>query len=333
MASLEPRVEPRLIRHAQGITTVDAEYVRPGFASVHVLERGGRAAIIDSGANSSVPLIERALELLGIERHNVELLFLTHVHLDHAGGAGLLARALPEARVLVHPRGLAHLVDPAKLEAATIAVYGQRGFEQLYGKLVAIAAERITSTRDGESIRLGPSELSILHTPGHALHHHVLFDPDGGALFTGDTFGLSYRELDTDQGALIVPTTTPTQFDPEQLVASITRLAALPAEAAYLTHFGRVTGLPHLARDLCEQIGSFVESARRHAGAGDCAARIRAEMRELWVTRAHAHGVSNAATQVDSVLASDLELNTQGLVAWLEREARARDTGGRHRGL
>src|SRR5687768_4544488 len=123
MASVDPRVEPGLNRHAHGISTVDAQYVRPGFASVHVLERGGRAAIIDSGANSSVPLIERALSLLGIDRHDVELLFLTHVHLDHAGGAGLLLQRLPQARVLVHPRGLAHLVDPARLESATIAVY------------------------------------------------------------------------------------------------------------------------------------------------------------------------------------------------------------------
>lgn len=322
MSSPEPPVEPRLIRHAEGITTVDAEYVRPGFASVHVLERGGRAAIIDSGANSSVPLIERALELLGIERQHVELLFLTHVHLDHAGGAGLLLQQLPRARVLVHPRGLAHLVDPTRLESATIAVYGQRGFEQLYGRLVPIPAERIAATADGERYRLGPSELSILHTPGHALHHQVLFDPDARALFTGDTFGLSYRELDTEQGALIVPTTTPTQFDPEQLVASITRLAALQAEALYLTHFGRVTGIPRLARDLCEQIASFVGIARRHAEASDAPARIRSEMRELWLARARAHGVLSAEAQVDSWLAPDLELNTQGLVAWLARERR-----------
>jgi glyoxylase-like metal-dependent hydrolase (beta-lactamase superfamily II) len=320
MPSPEPSAEPRLIRHADGITTVDAEYVRPGFASVHVLERGGRAAIIDSGANSSVPLIERALTLLGIEPEQVELLFLTHVHLDHAGGAGALARALPQARVLVHPRGLAHLIDPARLEAATIAVYGQHAFEQLYGKLVPIAAERIAATEDGERYRLGPSELTILHTPGHALHHHVLFDPDARALFTGDTFGLSYRELDTEQGALIVPTTTPTQFDPEQLVRSITRLAALPAQAVYLTHFGRVSGIARLARDLCDQIAGFVSIARRYADASDGAARIRSEMRELWLARARAHGVAHAEAQVDSLLAPDLELNTQGLLAWLERE-------------
>src|SRR6185295_5879499 len=244
-------------------------YVRPGFAAVHVLERGGRTAIIDSGANSSVPLVERALSLLGIDRHSVELLFLTHVHLDHAGGAGLLLQRLPQARVLVHPRGLAHLVDPTRLESATIAVYGQRGFDQLYGKLVPIPSTRIAATQDGQRHRLGPSELSILHTPGHALHHQVLFDPDARALFTGDTFGLSYRELDTAQGALIVPTTTPTQFDPEQLTASIDRIASYRSDAAYLMHYSRVTNIPKLAGDLKTQVRQFVDIARRNADRPD----------------------------------------------------------------
>jgi glyoxylase-like metal-dependent hydrolase (beta-lactamase superfamily II) len=324
MASLEPHaIEPKLTRHPHGITTVDAEYVRSGFASVHILERSGRAAIVDTGANSSVPLIERALDQLAIARESVDLLFLTHVHLDHAGGAGLLLGRLPRARVVVHPRGVSHLIDPAKLESATIAVYGQRGFEQLYGKLLAIPAERITPTTDGERLQLGPSELRILHTPGHALHHQALFDAQARAVFTGDTFGLSYREFDTEQGALIVPTTTPTQFDPEQLLASITRLAELPADAAYLTHFGRVSALPRLAQALREQIAAFVESARRHAQASDRHGRIRAEMRELWIARARAHGVADAEARVDSVLGPDLELNTQGLIAWLEREQRS----------
>jgi glyoxylase-like metal-dependent hydrolase (beta-lactamase superfamily II) len=324
MASSEPgTIQNKLIRHPDGITTVDAEYVRSGFASVHILERGGRAAIVDTGANSSVPLIERALDQLGIARESVDVLFLTHVHLDHAGGAGLLLQGLPRARVVVHPRGVTHLVDPSRLENATIAVYGQRGFEQLYGRLVPIPPERITPSAEGERFQLGPSPLEILHTPGHALHHQCLFDADARAVFTGDTFGLSYRDLDTEQGPMIVPTTTPTQFDPEQLLASITRLAALPVDSAYLTHFGRVNGLPRLAQALREQVVAFVEIARRHAQAGDRYARIRAELRELWIARAQAHGVGSAAAHVDSLLGPDLELNTQGLLAWLEREQRA----------
>ncbi len=310
---------PRLIRHPDGVTTVDAEYVRPGFASVHVLQRDGKAAVIDSGTNSSVPAVVAALEQLGIAAEDVELLFLTHVHLDHAGGAGLLLQQLPRARVLAHPRALAHLVEPARLESATIAVYGQRAYEQLYGKLVPVPRERVSETRDGERCTLGGAELTVLHTPGHALHHHVLFDVQQSALFTGDTFGLSYPELTTEQGPYIVPTTTPTQFDPEQLVASVRRLAALEPAAIYLTHYGRVSGAARLAQSLCEQIESFVQIARDNAGAPERQTRIREQLHELLAIRLRAHGVPEPDAAVERVLGADLELNAQGLVAWLER--------------
>ena len=292
--------------------------MRPGFASVHVLERGGRAAIVDTGANSAVPLVMGALSALGVEPEAVDLLFLTHVHLDHAGGAGLLLQRLPRATVVVHPRGAPHLIDPSRLEAATIAVYGEHAYHQLYGKLVPIPAERVRETRDGERLSLGGAELSILHTPGHAMHHQVIFDEAARAVFTGDTFGLSYRELDTDAGPFILPTTTPTQFDPEQLLDSVRRIVELGAESAYLTHFGRVTDLSRLAGALREQITRFVELAREHATAPDRHERIRSAMRDVVVARARAHGLTDAV-MVETVLGPDLELNTQGLLAWLER--------------
>jgi glyoxylase-like metal-dependent hydrolase (beta-lactamase superfamily II) len=311
--------EPRLIRHPDGVTTVDAEYVHPGFASVHVLQRGSRAAIIDSGTNSSVPAILAALARLGLAPGDVELLFLTHVHLDHAGGAGLLMQQLPNARAVAHPRAVAHLVDPSRLESATIAVYGQQAYEQLYGKLLPLPRERVSETSDGERLALGGAELRVLHTPGHALHHHVLFDVTASALFTGDTFGLSYPELTTAQGPYIVPTTTPTQFDPEQLVASIQRLAALEPASIHLTHFGRVSGAARLAQALCEQIESFVQIARSNATMPERQQRIREQLSHLLAARLLAHGVAQPEAAVERVLGADLELNAQGLVAWLER--------------
>jgi len=308
------------IRHPGGVTTVDAEYVRPGFASVHVLERAGRAVLIDSGTNDSVPLVMRALEGLGLAADAVDWLFLTHVHLDHAGGAGELLRRLPRARVMVHPRGAPHLIDPSRLEAATIAVYGETAYRKLYGALVPIAADRLHHTGDDERVRLGPSELTVLHTPGHALHHQILFDPETSAVFTGDTFGLSYRELDTTAGAFIVPTTTPTQFDPPQLLVSVQRIVELAPAAAYLTHFGRVTDVARLGEALREQIERFVALAQEHAGGpGDRQARIRLALRDYLAARAAAHGIADASATVDRVLGPDLELNAQGLVAWLQR--------------
>ena len=307
------------LRHPGGVTTIDAAYVRPGFASVHVLERGGRVALIDSGANDSVPLVMRALDQLGLAADAVDWLFLTHVHLDHAGGAGKLLAQLPRARALVHPRGAPHLVDPARLEAATIAVYGARAYRKLYGALVPIPADRLQQTRDGERVLLGECELTVLHTPGHALHHQVLFEPEARAVFTGDTFGVSYRELDGPAGAFIVPTTTPTQFDPPQLLVSVQRIVELAPAAAYLTHFGRVGDVARLGEALREQIERFVTLAREHATAPDRQERIQAALRDYLAARAAAHGIPDAAAAVEAVLGADLELNAQGLAAWLQR--------------
>lgn len=303
-------------------------YVRPGFAAVHLIERDGRVAIVDTGANASVAYVVQALIALSISREAVDSVFLTHVHLDHAGGAGLLLQALPNARVVVHPRGVAHLIDPSRLAQATSAVYGAERFEQLYGSLVPIAAERIVPTADLDRLRVGKRELSVLHTPGHALHHQALFDPEASAIFTGDTFGLSYRTLDTSSGPFIVPTTTPTQFDPEQLLASIERLAALDPEAAYLTHFGRVTGVGRLARSLEQQVTELVQIALRHQGSAERQLSIANELRGVWLHRLERHGVEDAASRLDAVLGEDLELNAQGLVAWLERGERAARNDG-----
>jgi glyoxylase-like metal-dependent hydrolase (beta-lactamase superfamily II) len=308
--------------HPGGITTVDAEYWRPGFASVHLLERGGRVAVVDTGTNDSVAHVLAALDGLGFERSAVDLVFVTHVHLDHAGGAGLMMRELPSARAVAHPRSVPHLVDPSRLAEASRAVYGAELFERLYGTPLPIERERIIETRDGDTLSLGSVPLAVLHTPGHALHHHVLHDPVAGAVFTGDTFGLSYRALDTERGACILPTTSPSQFDPEQLVASIRRIVALGPESLYLTHYGRVSGASRLGASLEAQIERFVSIARDNAAAPDRKARIVAGLRSFWIGVLEQHGAPPAA--VDDLLAGDLELNAQGLVAWLERGERGR---------
>lgn len=323
-ASQQPRMPASILRHEHGVTTVDADYVRPRFASVHVLERQGEAALVDTGTNHSVPRVLDALRQLQLPPEAVQWVFVTHVHLDHAGGAGSLLRELPNARIVAHPRAVPHLADPTVLAAATAAVYGQAAFEQLYGSLLPAASDRIVATRDGERLLLGSSEFEVLHTPGHALHHHALYDRAGSCAFTGDTFGLSYREMDTAAGPFIVPTTTPTQFDPEQLARSVRRIAALQPEAVYLTHYGRVTGVARLARSLQTQIERFVEIAEASAGADQPEARIREAIGSLWGRLLGEHGVEAGPERVEHLLGPDLTLNAQGLVAWLERKARSR---------
>ena len=310
---------PRLFRHPDGITAVDTEYVRPGHAAAHLIRQGDRAAFVDVGTNDSVPYLLAALEQLGIPREAVEYVLLTHVHLDHAGGAGRLMQALPGATAVLHPRGAPHLIDPAKLIAGSKAVYGDPLFHRLYGEIVPIPAGRVRVTRDGERLSLAGREFEVLHTPGHALHHQVFVDSGHASIFTGDTFGLSYRELDSPRGAFITPTTTPTQFDPEQLIASIDRLLSYTPRAMYLMHFSRVTDVARLGESLKEQIRELTRIAERSTAAADRYEAIRAAMLDLWLALAHRHGCTLSDEATARLLESDLDLNTQGLLVWLER--------------
>ncbi|HTW38915.1 MAG TPA: MBL fold metallo-hydrolase [Steroidobacteraceae bacterium] len=314
-------LQATLIRHPDGITAVDTDYIRPGLAAAHVIEEAGRAAFVDVGTNHSVARLLAALERLGIAREAVDYVFLTHVHLDHAGGAGALLRELPNARAVVHPRGAPHLAEPAKLIAASIAVYGESRYRSLYGELVPLPRERMILMQDEQRIELAGRELLLLNTPGHALHHYCILDVAHANVFTGDTFGLSYRELDTQAGPFVVPTTTPTQFDPEQLIASIRRLMSHAPRAAYLMHYSRITGLERIAESLQSQIGELTALARRHAGASDREGAIRAAMRTSWITLAQRHGIAEPEAHVDAILDKDLDLNAQGLMAWLDRIA------------
>jgi glyoxylase-like metal-dependent hydrolase (beta-lactamase superfamily II) len=271
------------------------------------------------GTNSSVPYLLGALDELGIARAAVDYVLLTHVHLDHAGGAGALLRELPAARALLHPRGAPHMIDPTRLIAGSQAVYGAARFRRLYGELLPIAAERVQVVADGERVLLGERTLELIHTEGHARHHYVVVDRAHASIFSGDTFGISYRALDTENGAFITPSTVPTQFDPEAHLASVERMLSYAPESVYLMHFSRVTGVPRLATALKEQIVALAAIARSHAAHPDRAARIRADMLALWLERARAHGCRLSAAEIEHALEGDLTLNTQGLIAWLTR--------------
>jgi len=314
-----PPVRPTIHRHPHGISAIDAEYLYSGHAAAHLIVDAGRAAFVDVGTNHSVPYLLAALDEMGIAPEAVDYLLLTHVHLDHAGGAGELMRALPNARALLHPRGAPHMIDPSRLVAGARAVYGA-AFDKLYGELVPIPRERVRVVADGELVSLGARTLELIHTPGHAMHHYAVVDAAHASIFSGDTFGISYPALDTPRGNFITPSTVPTQFDPEQHLASIDRMLSYEPESVYLMHFSRVTGVPRLGELLKSQIRELVDIARRHARAADRAAAIRADMLELWIALARREGSTLERSALERALAGDLELNTQGLIAWLDRD-------------
>ncbi len=311
----------RLYRHPHGISAVDCEYLYPGHAAAHIIVDSGCAAFVDVGTNFSVPYLLAAIAELGVAREALDYVLLTHVHLDHAGGAGRLMQELPNAVALLHPCGAPHMIDPGKLIAGSRAVYGER-LEALYGTLVPIPAERVRVVADGERVSLGARTLELIHVPGHALHHYAVVDQAHRSIFTGDTFGISYRALDTERGAFITPTTPPSQFDPDQLIASIDRLLSYRPESMFLMHFSRVTDVPRLGELLKMQVREFARIARAHAQDADPATSIRAAMLELWLDLAHRHGSPLSDREIEAVLENDLTLNTQGLMVWLERLGR-----------
>ncbi|MEM9384094.1 MAG: MBL fold metallo-hydrolase [Pseudomonadota bacterium] len=308
-----------LTRYAHGITAVDSALIRVGFDAVHVVADGERAAIVDTGTGHSVAHILEALSELAIDPDKVEYVFVTHVHLDHAGGAGALLPSLPNAKVVLHPRGARHLIDPVKLIAGSVAVYGEEPFRRMYGDIAPIPEARVHVAGDGERFRLGQRDLEAIHTEGHARHHYCLVDHAAQAIFTGDTFGVSYRELDTTNGPFIFPTTTPVHFDPPAAHASIDRLLAYRPHAMFLTHYSRVAEVERLARDLHVCLDGFVALAKAHADATDRTRRLQGEMTAYLYRRLDEHGVDSDSDRRRELLGPDIGLNVQGLEVWLER--------------
>ena len=302
-----------------GIHTIDTGFVRPRFDAAYLIVEKGRGAFIDCGTNFAVPRLLAALHDAGITAADVDWLILTHVHLDHAGGAGELIARLPNARLVVHPRGARHMIDPSVLWAGASAVYGEAVMEETYGRLRPIPVERVIEAADGHVVELAGRPLLCIDTPGHAKHHLTVHDKRANVCFTGDVFGLSYRDFDTASGAFILPTTSPVQFDPAALHASIDRLVALKPAAMYLTHYGRVEHVEKLAADLHAQIDAMVELARAAQGKPDRHAVLVESLTDLYLARAEAHGWNRGRDVLRQLLGMDIELNAQGLEVWLDR--------------
>lgn len=300
-----------------GIHAIDSGYTGPDVAAIHLIEEGGRAALVDTGNNASLRHVLEALAAIGLSAESVDYVLLTHIHLDHAGGAGAFMQAFPNARLVVHPRGARHMAEPSKLFAGVSAVYGPERAKALYGELIPVPVERIIEAGDGHELDLAGRRIRVFDTPGHARHHVCYFDTKSRSFFTGDTFGLSYRSLDVEGRPSIFPTTTPVQFEPEAMHASIRRMEAEAPTAMYLTHYAQVTDVPRLAADLHRLIDAHVAIAERHAVAEGRKDRIEADIWALVGEEAARNGWTVPEAEWRRILALDVELNAQGLDVWL----------------
>lgn len=303
-----------------GITAIDSLFVRPGLAAIHLLIEQGQAAIIDTGTNFSVPHVLEILHGKGLAPQSVAYVIVTHVHLDHAGGAGRMMQLFPNARLVVHPRGARHMIDPARLVAGATAVYGEAVVKKTYGEIIPVPAGRVIEAPDNFEILLHGRSLRFLDTTGHARHHFCIWDETSRSAFTGDTFGISYREFDVAGREFIFPTCTPVQFEPEAAHQSIDRIMALQPGQIYLTHYSRITQLNRLANDLHQMLDAFVTLGMqcRDAG-GQRHERLKAGVEEIMLRALMVHGCQLPLEEISRLLAMDFELNAQGIGVWLDK--------------
>jgi glyoxylase-like metal-dependent hydrolase (beta-lactamase superfamily II) len=316
---------PWLLPAGEGVYAIDTGFHRDHFDAAWLVVNKGRGAFIDTGTHFALPRLLGALESLDLTPDVVDWVIPTHVHLDHAGGVGSLMQHLPQARLLVHPRGERHMVDPSALWAGATAVYGEAEMARSYGVVHPVPAARVQVSHDGQRLDWAGRGLELIDTPGHARHHHCIWDPQTRGWFTGDTFGLSYREFDSPRGAWILPTSTPVQFEPEALQASIARLLARDPACIYLTHYGRVDDVPRLGALLQGLLAEMTALGESQRGQPDAQARHAALKRgqlDIFSRSLRDHGVAMGEAQIAELLAIDLELNAQGMAVWLDRPAR-----------
>jgi len=309
---------PRSIELPEGITCIDTGLFGSEMAACFLVQEGGKAALIECGGTRSAPLILEAIRQEGIAPEDVLYVMPTHVHLDHGGGAGALLQLLPNAELVIHPRGVRHMLDPSKLWASAAGVYGEDTLLKDYGPPVPVPEQRMRIAEDNTELDLNGRRLLVLDTPGHARHHYSVWDERSRGFFTGDTFGVSYRQTDNERGAFIMPTTTPVQFDPQAWHATLDRYLSFKPERMYLTHYSMVGEVPRLTEDLRRDIDEYAAIARLHREADDRHRRIKTALVEHTLARLRRHGCVLTRSQQHTLIDMDMDLNTQGLVVWLD---------------
>lgn len=310
---------PLVIDYEHGISAIDAQFHRPKRAAIHLIVEKGVAALVDTGTSFSIPGVIASLEHKNIAIGDVAYVILTHIHLDHAGGASECMRLFPNAKLVVHPRGASHMANPARLVAGAMGVYGEAEFKRVYGEIYPIDAARIIEAPDESRIDLNGRSLLFLDTPGHARHHNCIFDERSQSFFTGDTFGVSYREFDADGLEFVFPTTSPVQFDPAAAHASIDRIMRYQPRHAYLTHYSQIGNLARHAQSLHELLDAHVDIAQRAKNDEDRQALISKALREILLQRLTQQGCQLPLDAIDELLRSDIRLNAQGLIHWLDQ--------------
>lgn len=293
----------------------------PERTGIYVIEEE-ELTLVETGPSPSVPYIRAGLERLGYTLEQVKYIILTHIHLDHAGGAGLLLADCPNATIVAHPKAVRHLVDPTRLIAGAQAVYGAL-FDSLFAPIVAVPQERIVAKHDGETLQIGPAcTLQFLDTPGHANHHFSIYDPVSNGMFTGDTAGVYYCQLAREGVPFFLPSTSPNQFDPDKMRSAIARYREMKLDRLYFGHFGMSEQVEEAYRQVLRWLPIFVEEGEKAYAAGhgyeqlrdSLFARVKDELRQQGVDEEH---------ELFSYIRIDAEVSAMGLLDYMQKREAA----------
>lgn len=283
--------------------------------------------IVETSASPSIPYLLEGLAEIGIQPEEIKYIILTHIHLDHAGGAGLLLQKCPNASLIVHKKGARHLSDPSRLIAGARAVYGD-DFDTLFDPIIPIPQERIIIKEHGETLSISDtSTLTFYDTPGHANHHLSIHDHASNGMFSGDTVGIYYRELDRDNIEFYLPTTSPNQFNPEAMLESAEMYENLGIEKIYFGHFGASSNPGQVYNHLKYWLPIFLETAKfAHDTQQSFEEKLSALSSALFKT------VRNFLAQkgipddhpVYEILALDLRVCSMGLIDYFMKQSQSR---------
>lgn len=315
---------PRTTKLARGIFEIDCFYLdRRAYTASYLVEKNGEIAIIETNTNRAVPIILDAVKQLGYGEDQIKYVVITHVHLDHAGGAGELISRLPGTRLVAHSRGARHMVQPDKLVASVKQVYGEKKFHQLYGDIKPVPANRVIGVGDRDRVALGGEVLLCLETPGHAKHHMVVFDSGSATVFSGDAFGIGYPRFDFNGFRLVFPSTAPVQFDPEQAKASYGKIVNTGARRILLTHFGEIAEIQAAREQLDQWIDVMVNLAGERFEEGKRDESLSTALTDdLWAYTEELirdHRGRGLNDDEKDFLSLDITLNALGLATYIQR--------------
>lgn len=274
--------------------------------------------IVETGPSPSVKYVKQGLEKLGFSLEEVKYIIVTHVHLDHAGGAGLLLKECPNAKVIVHQRGARHLSDPRKLAAGARAIYGE-SFSELFDPIVPVPEERLLIKGEGDSLEIGSDcTLEFLDTPGHSKHHLSIYDPVSNGVFTGDTVGIRYEQLLPNGIDLFLPSTSPNHFDPDAMQKSIDRMTAMKLDRIYFGHYGMTTDTESALSQVSEWLDIFVEEGEQVTAEGrgydELAQRLLKRVRDYLSD----FGIQDSH-EVYILINLDMQVNALGIIDYFNK--------------